>query len=88
MANIDWIIRQAVEDIWLQYDNDNSGYLDKEEAREFVRHTMVEMFDNTNALDDSEFETAFVEFDADGSGTIEKDEMALFIRKIAGLMPE
>ena len=40
MANIDWIIRQCVEDIWSQFDTDGSGALDKDEARLFVESIM------------------------------------------------
>ena len=88
MANIDWIIRQCVDDIWVEYDQDHSGSLDKDETRQLIEHTLVEMFEDDVNMDDEAFDKAFEEFDLDHSGLIEKDEMALFIRKVAGLMPE
>ena len=36
MADIDAVIRKCVDDIWAEYDKDNSGYLDKDEAKKFV----------------------------------------------------
>ena len=34
--SLDKIIRICIEKMWKIYDEDNSGYLDKEEARRFV----------------------------------------------------
>ena len=36
MADIDAVIRKCVDDIWAEYDKDNSGSLDKEETKKFV----------------------------------------------------
>ena len=33
---LDAIIRICIEKMWMKYDEDNSGHLDKEEARRFV----------------------------------------------------
>ena len=88
MVNIDWIIRQAVDDIWLQYDSDNSGSLDKEETRQFVYSILVTMNGADFQLDDRLFETTFRQVDVDESGMIEKDEMALLIRTLVGLVPD
>ena len=33
MADIDAVIAKCVDDIWLQYDVDNSGELDREETK-------------------------------------------------------
>jgi Ca2+-binding EF-hand superfamily protein len=82
MSDIDTVIAKVVEDIWGTYDKDNSGALDKEETKQFVKDTLKEMADGD---DEEDFNKCFEEFDKDGSGTIEKDEMALFIKKVAGL---
>ena len=84
MADIDAVIRKCVDDIWAEYDKDNSGELDKEETKKFVQNTLSEMADS-GEFSEADFEACFKEFDKDGSGTIEKDEMAVFIKKVAGL---
>ena len=84
MADIDAVIKKCVEDIWQEYDKDNSGSLDKEETKKFVQNTLSEMNDS-GEFSESDFDACFKEFDKDNSGTIEKDEMAIFIKKVAGL---
>eukprot|EP00347_Sterkiella_histriomuscorum_P018667 403344636 len=84
MSNINKIIEKAVDDIWKTYDKDNSGFLDKDEAKFFVKTTLTEMGEN-GEFDDDDFEACFAAFDEDGSGTISKDEMVAFIKKVAGL---
>ena len=83
-TDIDVVIAKCVQEIWSEYDEDNSGSLDKEETRQFVKNTLCDMSDG-KGLSDQEFEMCFQEFDKDGNGTIEKDEMAIFIKKVAGL---
>ena len=85
--NIDAVIAKCVDDIWAEYDKDNSGTLDKEETKLFVKKTLVDMSnsESENDFSDEDFEACFKEFDKDGNGTIEKDEMAVFIKKVAGL---
>ena len=85
--NIDAVIAKCVDDIWAEYDKDNSGTLDKEETKLFVKKTLVDMASGEGGDDfsDEDFEACFKEFDKDGNGTIEKDEMAVFIKKVAGL---
>ena len=85
MSDLDFVIKRCVDDIWRDYDEDESGELDKEETRNFVFDTLKEMSDDFQFnIDD--FEKCFKEFDADGSGTIEKHEMVIFIKKVAGLV--
>ncbi len=84
MTDIDSIIDQCIDDIWRTYDKDQSGYLDKNETRQFVRNTLVEMGDK-GQFSESNFDECFNEFDKDGSGTITRDEMKFFIKKVAGL---
>ena len=81
---IDIVIEKCVEDIWKEYDKDNSGELDKEETKKFVMNTLKEMSDEGTFSDD-DFDACFKEFDKDGSGLIDKSEMAAFIKKVAGL---
>jgi len=41
--NIDDILEVCIEEIWSQYDTDNSGTLDREECKEFILSTIREM---------------------------------------------
>ena len=84
MSDIDSIIEKCIDDIWKAYDKDNSGFLDKQETKAFVKNTLSEMGEN-GEFSDNDFEACFKEFDKDGNGTISKDEMKAFIKKVAGL---
>ena len=84
-TDIDAVIQKCVDDIWTQYDADNSGSLDKEETKQFVKNTLADMAGQDGAFNDEDFEACFNEFDEDGSGYIEKNEMVVFIKKVAGL---
>ena len=83
MADIDAVIKKCVEDIWKEYDKDNSGTLEKPEAKKFVKATLDDM--RSGEFSDADFDECFKEFDADGSGAISKEEMSAFIKKVAGL---
>ena len=84
MSEIEAVIAKCVENIWGDYDKDNSGALDKEETKKFMVATLGEMSDTTE-ISDEDFQAVFKEFDADGNGTISKTEMGNFIKKVAGL---
>ena len=83
-SEIDAVISKCVDEIWVKYDDDNSGALDKEETKKFVQDTLADMADGAG-FSDEDFENCFAEFDKDGSGTIEKNEMVQFIKTVAGL---
>ena len=84
MSDIDSIIEKCIDDIWKTYDKDNSGFLDKQETKVFVKNTLSEMGESAEFAE-QDFEACFKEFDKDGNGTISKDEMKIFIKKVAGL---
>ena len=62
MADIDAVIRKCVDDIWAEYDKDNSGMLDKEETKLFVKKTLSEMKDS-GEFSEADFEACFKELD-------------------------
>ena len=68
MSDIDSIIEKCIDDIWKTYDKDNSGFLDKEETKMFVKNTLSEMGEN-GEFSSADFEACFKEFDKDGNGT-------------------
>ena len=81
------VIWRCVDDIWEEYDKDNSNSLDQEECKRFVMTTIKEFnpYFNEEAFSEENFAETFRTFDEDGSGTIDKSEMVRFIRKVAGL---
>lgn len=85
MADIDNVIRKCVDDIWNDYCKNKSNSLTREETKNFVKSTLVDMGDDLG-FSEEDFEACFEEFDLDKSGTIEKEEMVMFIKKMAGLI--
>ena len=83
-SEIDNVIGKCVDEIWSKYDDDNNGYLDKQETKRFVQDTLADMADGAGFNDD-DFDQCFREFDKDGSDTIERGEMVQFIKQVAGL---
>ena len=81
------MIKSCVEDIWDQYDEDNSGILDKAECREFIKKTLSEIMPGKEdqIYNEPDFERVFTDFDINNDGTISKEEMSRFIKKVAGL---
>jgi len=45
MEDIDAVILNCVDDIWVEYDKDGLGALDKDETKKFVKNTLSEMGD-------------------------------------------
>ena len=81
-TDLDMVIAKCVDEIWENYDVDNSGELDKEETYRFVRHTLAGVIDDDQ---DEAIEHVFNEFDVDRSGLIDRKEMITFIKKVSGL---
>lgn len=79
---MDQAIKDIIEQIWVTYDVDNSGALDKNETKKFMQE-MVGNF-SENGISDDDFEELFKNFDKDGSGTIDKDEMFTFMKSLLG----
>ena len=73
----------SVNQIWVEYDDDENGWLDKEEMRAFVQDMLVECGLITNYTD-NDFERVFTQFDTDGDGKISKPEMLAFIKRVSG----
>ena len=79
------MMRKCVDQLWVQYDTDGNGYLDRNETMRFVRDSMKEMGVSMEKLTDEDFEATFSEFDKDNSGTVEKNEMVAYMKKLVGL---
>jgi Ca2+-binding EF-hand superfamily protein len=75
-------IKLRVDEIWHNYDEDNSGQLDKPEAKKFTTHILKAMRGPKYNVSTGVLEAWFREFDTDNSGTISKEEMVNFIKKV------
>lgn len=71
---------QWIETIWLCYDTDKSGELDKSEAKNFIQSLLVSA-GNVDGFTDEAFDALFAVFDADSSGTLDKKEVRDFVSK-------
>lgn len=71
-----------MSEIWHNYDEDNSGQLDKIEAKKFTTHILKQIRGQKYNVSQGVLEAWFREFDEDGSGTISKTEMVNFIKKV------
>jgi Ca2+-binding EF-hand superfamily protein len=76
-------IQGVIDQIWATYDVDNSGALDKEETKKFVKDTFGNL-SGGDEFSDEAFDEVFATFDKDGSGTVEKAEMVVFIKQLLG----
>ena len=86
---VDSMINAIVDQIWKDHDTDDSGALDRNEAKGFVCNMIAEMQGEgaSKNITEEEFEETFQEFDTDKSGLIERGEMVSFLRKMYGCIP-
>ena len=81
------MIQTVVDQIWADYDTNDNGYLEEEEAFAFIKKTLGELKElNKEAIDaaedDEAMKEAFNEFDKDENGRLSKTEMVHFIRQM------
>ena len=74
-------VRELIDEIWAQYDQDNSGQLSKAEMRGFVVAYLTKVGEQ-NRLPEKQFNAIFASIDDNGDGQISKPEMKEFIDKI------
>ena len=72
----------VIKQIWIIYDEDESGKLDREETKNFIADTLGQH--GLEDFSDEAFDEVFNEFDEDGSGTVEMDEMVTFLKALLG----
>lgn len=75
--------KRDLDDMWLQFDFDNNGVLDRRECKgfvdELVKNIGADRAKNYNRL---QFDYYFNKFDDNSNGFIEKTEMAGFIKQV------
>lgn len=75
-------LEAVIKFIWAVFDDDNSGYLDMKESKNFVRTVLSDIMEIEYS--EERFLKLFKEVDSDNSGTIEKDEMRVCLKKMFG----
>jgi Ca2+-binding EF-hand superfamily protein len=75
-----------VNEIWVEFDQDDSGHLDKEETRRFLKR-IFDMVGLKRNFDNDEFDDFFRSIDLTNDGKISKAEMKNFFNKM-GLQQE
>ena len=76
-------VQKAIDLIWDEHDKNNDGFIDKQEAKEFVKHTLQYLDSSILAeFDGSKFDKGFRKFDKDGNGVIQKREMSNFVLEV------
>ena len=72
---------EVVENLWKEYDADNSGYLDREEMIPPAQAALAQIGFNQQ-LDPAVIDAFFVEIDSDGNGKIDKSELQRFMKSL------
>lgn len=72
-----------LDHLWETHDVDQNGYLDRSEARKFVKE-IQRVIDKERAqfYDESKFDALFDRFDENNDRFLSKSEMAVFIKKV------
>ena len=60
IPSTDAILRNCIDKIWIKYDADNSGYLDREETRAFILESIRGETDKDTKNVDDESDTEFL----------------------------
>jgi Ca2+-binding EF-hand superfamily protein len=77
---IEVVVANFIKNVWQNYDKNNSGTLDQEEARAFVKDVTDKV--PGSIFSNKDFESLFAEFDTDKSGFLEKTEAAAFTKRL------
>ena len=76
------LISVSIDKIWKDYDDDNSGNLDKKETREFVQKTLAEM-GQSEEYNDADFDSYFKDITGKEEEGISKEGLKAYLLKIA-----
>ncbi len=78
------LIKACVQEIWNQYDWDQSQTLDRQETKQFVLDTL-KIVQEESKFSQQDFDNNFDAVDTDNSGAIDKSEMVQFLLKLLDL---
>eukprot|EP00354_Favella_ehrenbergii_P003782 CAMPEP_0170453904 /NCGR_PEP_ID=MMETSP0123-20130129/2342_1 /TAXON_ID=182087 /ORGANISM="Favella ehrenbergii, Strain Fehren 1" /LENGTH=122 /DNA_ID=CAMNT_0010716455 /DNA_START=1 /DNA_END=369 /DNA_ORIENTATION=- len=84
MSDLDVIVTHCVKRLWHRFDADNSGSLDRQEARRMLQSSSVG-FGLARHLEEEDFDKMFDELDENSNGLIERHEMVTMLRLVLGI---
>lgn len=70
-----------VEKAWIIFDLDNSGFLDKEEVKDYIKYMAGPLL----KLTDDQIDNVYNLIDTDNDGQIDKSEMCIFLKAMMSL---
>ena len=73
-----------VEKIWIIFDLDNSGKLDKVEIKDYIKYMAGEGL----TLNDEEIDEVYKLIDTDNDGSIDKGEMEIFLKTMMAIQED
>ena len=77
-------ILSEVEKVWIIFDLDNSGSLNKDEIKEYI----VQMAGPVLTLTDEQIDEMYHLIDTDNNGSIDKQEMEIFLRAMLSMQED
>lgn len=83
--DITTILLECLDQLWYLYDADGTGYLDREEAQQFIIDCLEATSQSSLDFDQQDFEACFQRLDQDKNGVLNKQEMVIFMKDILGL---
>ena len=81
LADTNYQLKVAVDEVFDSYDFDRSGSLDKEETFEFLK-SILKMLNIDIDISEDAFELWFNQIDTDDNRKITKDEMKIFLTNL------
>jgi Ca2+-binding EF-hand superfamily protein len=79
MTSLEKTVRDVIDVVWVQYDKDKTGFLDKKETKDFIKGILKELGESFK-FSDKEFESNFKAYDKDGSDALSKEEITTLIK--------
>lgn len=70
-----------IDNLWNEYDKDNSGYLDKEEIIPLAQAALAQV-GFSQQLDENLIGAFFAEIDSDGNGKVDREELRRFMKSL------
>ena len=71
-------ILAEVEKVWIIFDIDSNGRLDKDEVKDYIKFMSEQVLE----LNDMQIDELYSLIDTDNDGSIDKEEMIIFLRAI------
>jgi Ca2+-binding EF-hand superfamily protein len=79
MENFDKILTSLVEDIFLTYDTNSDGFLQRPEAESFIKGCLTSM---GQPYSQTIFNDFFSAYDVNCDGKLSREEMAVFVKNV------